>query len=474
MGWPDARLDEAARFAPGAAMTLYESEWQTRKTRIDGALRACGWTIAPYRAERPVPPTGNVAVEEFETRNGPADYALCVDGQLLGIVEAKKLSLGPQNVLIQAERYSKGAADSGLSWGEYHVPFLYATNGEVIWFHDVRQPLERSRPIAEFHTPGALVERLAYDFDAACQQLAALPNNHPRLRAYQIGANAAVEGAIAECKRTMLVAMATGTGKTFTTVNQVYRLMKAGVARRILFLVDRRALAAQAVQAFASFEPEPGLKFDKIYEVYSQKFQREDLEDASFDPTVLPNEYLTNPQPGFAFLYICTIQRMAINLFGRREGFGFGEDEVDDEAGKLDIPIHAFDCIIADECHRGYTSSELSLWRGTLDHFDAIKVGLTATPAAHTKAYFQDIVFRYEYQEAVREGHLVDYDVATIRSNIRMNGLFLKEGEQVGLVDPGTGAEQLDLLEDERQFDTTQIEREVTAPDSNRKIVEVL
>lgn len=220
--------------------------------------------------------------------------------------------------------------------------------------------------------------------------------------------------------------------------------------------------------------PEPGLKFDKIYEVYSQKFQREDLEDGSFDPTVLPNEYLTSPQPGFAFLYICTIQRMAINLFGRGAGFGFGEDEVDDEAGKLDIPIHAFDCIIADECHRGYTSSELSLWRGTLEHFDAIKVGLTATPAAHTKAYFQDIVFRYEYQEAVREGYLVDYDVATIRSNIRMNGLFLKEGEQVGLVDPGTGAEQLDLLEDERQFDTTQIEREVTAPDSNRKIVEEL
>ncbi len=97
----------------------------------------------------------------------------------------------------------------------------------------------------------------------------------------------------------MLVAMATGTGKTFTMVNQVYRLMKSGVARRVLFLVDRRALAAQAVRAFASFEPEPGLKFDQIYEVYSQRFQREDFdEDEKFDPKVLPQSYLTNPKPG--------------------------------------------------------------------------------------------------------------------------------------------------------------------------------
>ena len=77
----------------------------------------------------------------------------------------------------------------------------------------------------------------------------------------------------------MLVAMATGTGKTFTMVNQVYRLMKSGVAQRILFLVDRRVLAAQVVLAFASFDPEPGLKFDKIYEVYSQRFQRGDFDE---------------------------------------------------------------------------------------------------------------------------------------------------------------------------------------------------
>ncbi len=452
-----------------------ESEARTRKTRIDVALRDAGWAIVPFTAALDLNSLAHHAIEEFPTANGPADYALVVDGHVLGVVEAKKVSLGPQNVLVQAERYARGINDSEFNFRGFRTPFLYSTNGEVVWFHDVRHELECSRRITAFHTPAALTERLSRDFEASCESLLATPNDHPRLRAYQIDANAATEAAIAAHKRQMLVAMATGTGKTFTTVNQVYRLMKSGVAKRVLFLVDRRALAAQAVRAFASFEPEPGLKFDKVYEVYSQRFQREDFdEEEKFDPKILPSAYLQDPHAGLAFLYICTIQRMAINLFGFSAAFDPGEETDEDEADKLDIPIHAFDCIIADECHRGYTSSELSVWRGTLDHFDAIKVGLTATPAAHTKAYFNEVVYRYEYERAVREGFLVDYDAVTLKSNIRIQGLFLKEGEQVQLIDPKTGEQQLDLLEDERQFETTEIERKATAPDSNRKIVEEL
>src|SRR5204863_5927144 len=139
-----------------------------------------------------------------------------------------------------------------------------------------------------------------------------------------------------------------------------------------------------------------------------------------------------------------------------------------EDAEKLDIPIHAFDLLIADECHRGYTSSELAAWRQTLDHFDAIKIGLTATPAAHTTAYFKDVVFRYEYERAVREGYLVDYDAVNIDSEVHLNGLFLSEGDQVGLVDPETGQLRLDLLEDERQFDSTDVERKITAPGVTR------
>lgn len=448
------------------------SEWLTRKRLIDSMLKAAGWKVVPFDVEKPLDSQNNCAVEEYPTSAGPADYALCADGRIIGIVEAKKLTLGPQNVLSQAERYSKGLDQPGPRYGDYAVPFLYSTNGEVIWHHDIRHRLNRSRQIARFHTPDALRELENRDVDESLNQLHALPNNNPKLRPYQREANEAVEKAISERKRAMLVAMATGTGKTFTLVNEIYRLMKSGVARRILFLVDRRALAAQAVRAFASFEADQGLKFDKIYEVYSQRFQKEDFgEEEKFDPKVLPSSYLLTPKSGSAFVYVSTIQRMTINLFGREAVWG-GEEEIEEDAEKLDIPIHAFDLIVADECHRGYTSSEVAIWRKTLDHFDAVKIGLTATPAAHTTSYFKDIVYRYEYERAVREGFLVDYDAIKVKSDVRIKGIFLKEGEEVGVVNPETGSKKMDVLEDERAFDSSSVERDITSPDSNRKILE--
>ena len=108
-------------------MSSDESEWQTRKTRIDARLKALGWEIVPHNVFRSYERYSNHAIEEFPTDNGPADYALCVNGRILGIVEAKKVSLGPQNVLVQAERYSRGATSNPLrnylrttpSWGSY-------------------------------------------------------------------------------------------------------------------------------------------------------------------------------------------------------------------------------------------------------------------------------------------------------------------------------------------------------------------
>ncbi len=428
---------------------LDEKERQTRTQRIDPKLSQSGWSVVPFSGAD-LAAYKSAAVEEFPTTNGPADYALCDRAVALGAVEAKKVTLGPQNVLTQAQRYSEGFTASPLAYGDgYRVPFLYSTNGEVIWFQDVRHAPNRSRKIARFHTPAALHELLGRDQGAAVAKLPSIPY-HGLLRDYQIECHQAVEEAIAIGKQKMLVAMATGTGKTLTMVSEVYRLMKSGTARRILFLVDRRSLAAQAVRAFSSFEAEPGLKFDKLYEVYSQRFQKDDFEEGeAFDPKVLPNKYLTDPQPGHAFAYICTIQRMAMNLFGKEAGFDVGDEPKDEDADKLDIPIHAFDLIIADECHRGYSRKELSTWRDTLDYFDAMKIGLTATPAAHTVAYFNQVSYRYDYERAVAEGHLVDYDVVNIKSNVRLHGVFLKEGESVSEIDTETGVEQLDLLEDE-------------------------
>ena len=448
----------------------------TRKQLIDRRLTDAGWKIIPeqkFDPSKPLTSYDRCAIEEYLTATGPADYALCLNGQMIGVVEAKKLTLGPQNVLIQAERYSKGVSESPFNFRGFRVPFLYSTNGEVIWHHDIRHELNRSRPISGFHTPDALLESLTRNTEDDFANLLTAPNDHPRTRPYQRDANEAIEKAITERKRHMLVAMATGTGKTFTLVNEIYRLMKSGAAKRVLFLVDRRALAAQAVKAFASFEPEPGFKFNQIYEVYHQQFQQDDLDEQDeFDPKVLPKGYLRNPKPGHAFVYVSTIQRMTINLFGRDVISDLGDEEIDDEAAQELIPIHAFDLIVADECHRGYTAKESAIWRQTMDHFDAVKLGLTATPAAHTTSYFKDVVYRYPYERAVREGYLVDYDVVTIKSHVRMQGLFLKQGEQVTLVDPESGSKQLDFLEDERQYDTTEIEKRATSPDSNRKILE--
>jgi type I restriction enzyme R subunit len=465
-----------ARKGRKTAASPQHSEFLTRKQLIDGQIADAGWRIVlqkNFDSAKLLGAYDRCAIEEYQTNNGPADYALCVNGHILGVVEAKKLTLGPQNVLVQAERYSKGVSDSFFHFRGFRVPFLYSTNGEVIWFHDIRHKLNRSREIFGFHTPDALLELMGRNFENDCEKLLAAPNDHELIRPYQKDANAATEGAISERKRAMLLAMATGTGKTFTLVNEIYRLIKSGVAKRVLFLVDRRALAAQAVKAFASFEAEPGLKFNQVYEVYHQQFHKDDLEeDEKWDPKVLPKGYLKDPKPGHAFVYVATIQRMTVNLFGRNVIPDLGTEEVDEDVEQEPIPIHAFDLIIADECHRGYTAKETAIWRQAMDHFDAIKIGLTATPAAHTTSYFKDVVYRYEYERAVREGYLVDYDVVTIKSNVRMQGVFLKEGEQVSFVDPESGLKQLDELEDERQYDTTEIEEKVTSPDSNRKILE--
>ena len=165
---------------------------------------------------------------------------------------------------------------------------------------------------------------------------------------------------------------------------------------------------------------------------------------------------------------------MSINLFGKGSVDVGTDGDIDDEsdAEKFDIPIHAFDLIIADECHRGYTTKETSGWRKTLDYFDSLKIGLTATPAVNTLSLFKEVVYRYTTEEAIADGYLVDYEPVCIYSDIRINGAFLQEGEQVGVIDTETGEEIYDELEDEREFSTADIERKITVPDSNRKIIE--
>lgn len=461
-------------------MSHEELEWQTRKERIDKRLKSLSspWQIEKHHPFLDTSQLTNHAIEEYPTDNGPADYALFVECKLLGIIEAKKVSVNPQNVLEQAKRYSKGITTDLGSWEEYGVPFLYSSNGDKIWHIDVRNSQNISREIADFPTPEGLkelFERHTIDEDTFKN----LDITNDKLRGYQSEAINEIEKAIVGNKRKLMIAMATGTGKTFTLVSLIYRLLESKHFKRILFLVDRRALAAQAVREFNSFETPKGNKFSQDYEVYSQKFQKEDF-DASerFDPQVLPREYLTNPDSSKTFVYVSTIQRMTVNLFGWENAFNQDPDDPDYEEDveqlQMPIPIHAFDLIIADECHRGYTAKDTAIWRRTLDHFDAIKIGLTATPAVHTSAYFGKPVYRYTTEQAVQDGYLVDYEAVKIMSSVLVNGVFLSEGELVGIIDVKSGNERLDNLEDERNFESSQIERDITVPDTNRKVIEEL
>ena len=444
-------------------------EGKARKI-IDQMLIDAGWAIV--REGNRVPNTGNFAVEEIETDSGPMDYGLFIDGILVGDVEAKPEGTGVPGILQQDERYSKTYNKGKFDFDGFHIPFIYASNGHLISYRDARSNKNLPREIAKFHTPSALIEFQTRDIAHSIEWLKNNPIDVPGIRPYQMEAIESVENAIMSNKLKLMLAMATGTGKTFTAAEMVYRLLKSGYAKRILILVDRRALAAQTVREFSAFEPEPTQKLDKLYEVYSQKFRRDDLGESGFDPNVLPNEYLTDPKPNHTFVYICTIQRMQINLFGKKGMFSWtGDADYEDDADKIDIPIHAFDVIIADECHRVYTSFEGSKWREVLDYFSAIKIGLTATPAAHTTAYFRDIVYHYPVERGIREGYLVDWDLIRIDSGIRMNGLFLKPGEEVQYIDPTTGEKKYDSLEDERDYKPGSLEKKATAPDSNKKII---
>jgi type I restriction enzyme R subunit len=430
-------------------------EWQTRKEIIDKKLRQCGWSVFRYAPNIKVPPT-TVAITEYPTESGPADYILFTRQTPIAVIEAKKASREPYDSLTQAQRYSRDFSPSSFNFGEYRIPFIYSTNGDEIWFQDLRKPENRSRKVFHFHTSDTLLELLNFDDSRAKEFLSATPNDNVFLRYYQKEAIEATEKALLQNKRKMLVAMATGTGKTIMTVSLVYRLLKSGLFKKILFLVDRRELGKQAESNFANFEPEIGLKFDKIYQVVN-------VEESAI--------------PKNADVYICTIQRMYSILKGKEmpekviESDDPWEWDVEDTPAEYNpnIPIDSFDCIISDECHR----SIYNKWKIVLDYFDAVQIGLTATPAAHTHAYFdQNLVYSYPYEKAVQDGCLVDFDVRNIATDVTISGVKIQPGQPLKVRERWTGWVSEVFPEDELMFDASEIERKITVIDRNRKIVE--
>ncbi|MGO1233901.1 MAG: type I restriction-modification system endonuclease, partial [Marinobacter sp.] len=347
--------------------------------------------------------------------------------------------------------------------GHYMVPFVYSCNGRPYipqlaeqsgtWFRDVREPSNTRRALPRFHTPGGLLDLLERDKENAEKLLKNEPFGYLKLRDYQQAAVAATENALAHGARSTLLAMATGTGKTRTIIGLMYRFLKAERFHRILFLVDRTALGQQAIDAFNEAPLEQNHTLSKIYNVA-------ELGD-------MAAEAETRVQ-------VATVQAMVKRIF------------MSDEPP----PIDKFDCIIIDEAHRGYTldqemtegelatrdtSQYISSYRRVLDYFDAVKIGLTATPAKHTSEIFGKPVYTYSYREAVADDWLIDHEPPIrYETLLTQNGIQFEKGKPVDVINTQTGELDTTQLEDELNFEVDAFNRRVINENFNRVICEQL
>jgi type I restriction enzyme R subunit len=462
--------------AQDAARAIDLDESATRAI-IDQQLRNRGW-MADTRdltyAKGARPAKGqNMAISEWPTSSGPADYALFVGTTLVGVVEAKRKRTNVSGALVQSERYSKGlklgseGQFPGGPWGEFRVPFLFATNGRPylkqietesgIWFRDARHPNNHARPLTDWFTPEGLKAELEIDRAKADDALKSEPFNFGfSLRPYQKAAIETIEARLAEGQREMLAAMATGTGKTKLAIALLYRLLAAGRFRRVCFVVDRSALGNQTRDEFTTTKVVGVRAFAEI-------FGLKGLEDINPDIETR--------------VHICTIQGLVKRIL-------YAADPADVP------PIDQYDLMLVDECHRGYlldremSDAELgfrnqedyvSKYRRVLEHFDAVKVGLTATPALHTVQIFGDPVFTYSYREAVIDGWLIDheppYRIATALSE---GGITFKKDEQFELFDTKTGSIDLTHAPDELRYEVEEFNRKVITVPFNKVVCEEL
>lgn len=430
---------------------------QIARDAIDGRLFASGWTVQHNRKIDHTAGSG-LAVKEYPTSIGPADYALFADRKALGVVEAKPDSWGAR--ITTVEDQSSGYAEAQLKWvkSPERLPFVYEATGILTRFTDGRDPKPRSREVFTFHRPETLHEWLAQpkSFRAALHDLP--PMNTTGLRTCQIAAIANLETSLKEDRPRALVQMATGSGKTFTAITEVYRLLKFAGARRVLFLVDTRNLGEQAEQEFMSYVPnDDSRKFTELYTV-----QR------------LSSSYVSP----HAQVCISTIQRMYSILKGEELAEG-AEDQNPAERVSLrkeplpvvynpKLPPEFFDVVVIDECHR----SIYNLWRQVIEYFDSFLVGLTATPDNRTYGFFQkNVVSEYTHEKAVADGVNVGNEVYVIETQVTQAGASIVAEQLVEKRERQTRAKRWEKQDAEEAYATTQLDRSVVNPDQIRTVI---
>ncbi|MCL2336264.1 MAG: DEAD/DEAH box helicase family protein, partial [Firmicutes bacterium] len=455
---------ERKKRADQALRGLKLSEKETRYL-IDQQLYQVGWeanTEELRYAKGTRPQKGhNLAIAEWPTDStvckwGSADYALFAGLKLVGVVEAKPFHTDISSVINnQCRDYSRGIKEEHAeyvinSWGPYKAPFLFAANGRPylkqletksgVWFRDARQESNIPRALHGWYSPRDLLDLLDQDIAAANRNLAAAPYDLLRdpdglnLRPYQLEAIAKAEAAIVAGRPTALLAMATGTGKTRTVLGLIYRFLKSGRFKRILFLVDRTALGEQAQDVFKEVKIEDLMTLNEIYDI-------KNLDDQDIDKETK--------------IHVATVQSLVQRIL---------YNDTDTMPSVAD-----YDLIVIDEAHRGYILDRemgdneqlyrnqrdyVSKYRSVVEYFDAAKIALTATPALHTTEIFGKPVFEYSYRRAVIEGYLVDHDAPhNIHTKLRDEGIIYQPGETVAIYDPVTGEiTNSGELEDELSF----------------------
>jgi type I restriction enzyme, R subunit len=394
-------------------------------------------------------------------QTGEADYLLFVDRKAVGVIEAKPEGTTLSGVAEQAAHYTVGLPPN-VPHIILPLPFQYESTGVETLFRDNRDPQPRSREVFSFHRPETLAEWAAESSTLRGRLQSFPPLNTNWLWSAQVEAIQNLEVSLRADKPRALIQMATGSGKTFTAVSAIYRLIKFGKARRVLFLVDRSNLARQTLKEFQGYTtPDDGRKFTELYNV-------QHLQSNANDPV---NKVV-----------ITTIQRLYSILSGEPEFEAENEEgSLFELGGVLEnqppkevrynprIPIEFFDVIITDECHR----SIYNLWRGVLEYFDAYLIGLTATPSKQTFGFFnQNLVMEYSRQRAVADGVNVDGEVYRIRTRIGEQGNTVEAGEWVGKRDKLTRAQRMELLDQDFAYDPEALDRAVVAPDQIRTVLQ--
>ena len=378
-----AAKDQVAQVKEAIKKSVWdESEAETR-LRIDQQLFEAGWEAdseyLTFKSGARPEPGRNLAIAEWPTNSGPADYVLFAGTTALATVEAKKTSKSVSGAIDQAERYSRTIAPNtqfnmpGGPWpidplnpasDNFNLPFAFSTNGRPyleqhlelsgVWFRDLRRPQNVRRANDGWYSPEGLQNLLKQDIGAAEEHLQQQNFNFDfQLRAYQREAIEATERAIFNGQDRMLLAMATGTGKTKTCIALLYRLLQAQRFRRILFLVDRSALGQQAVDDFGTTKM-------LNQQTFADTFNIKGLKEATPDSDTQ--------------VHLATVQGMVKRVLYN-----------DDDRPTVD----QYDCIVVDECHRGYLLDRelddneiqfrsekdyISKYRRVIDYFDAIKI----------------------------------------------------------------------------------------------------